>query len=121
MKRATSCVLGLLIALLTSGCAREHVYAGVVRTPTGRPVAACEVTAFGNHLGMLIPLSLPLNLGSATTDAQGRFSLTTQRRAYLLDISGAGWGSARVGPSQKDLQISATPPRLLRPALPAIR
>ena len=101
----------IAVIAVAAACAGE-TYSGVIRTESGKGARGCEVTAFRNSWAMMIPFTynLPLNLGSTRTDSNGHFSLTTQKKASFLMFDGRqGYGSIKVGASQRDIRITLLP------------
>ena len=100
----------LLITLSTSAIAQtSHTVNGIVRDPAGGTISGAEIQILGARQRLV---------GAATTDAQGRFSLTvTEAGSYVLEIRAPGFADTRTSisiplASERPLELTTGMPSL---------
>ena len=76
----------LLSLVILGGCAAQVTYTGKVMDCNNDIVQGAKVTAFRNGI---VPLTLPPQIGHATTNESGEFTLTATKRAHFLNVTGA--------------------------------
>ena len=76
----------LLSAATLGGCSVQMTYTGNAMDCNRDLVQGAKVSAFRNGV---LPFTLPPQVGQATTNNSGEFTLTTTKRAHFLNVTGA--------------------------------